>query len=138
MSAESNLIRRILAEHGRGACRLFRQNVGTGWAGRAEKISCHKTVAVSPGDVVVRHARPLHAGLCTGSSDVIGWRTLTITPDMVGQQVAVFVAIEVKTGRGKPTEDQQQFLATVNRMGGDAGVVRSVADAARILGDIHG
>ena len=135
MSAEADLIRRILAEHGRGSNRLFRQNVGTGWAGRAEKIGSHKTIAASPGDVVVRQARPLHAGLCTGSSDVIGWRTLTITPDMVGQQVAVFTALEVKTGRAKPTKDQQRFLDAVTHMGGAADVVRSVADAARILGE---
>jgi len=32
-------------------------------------------------------------GLVVGSSDLIGWQTVTITPDMVGKQVAVFVAL---------------------------------------------
>ena len=37
-------------------------------------------------------------GLVTGSSDLIGWQTVTITEEMVGKQVAVFVAYIV-TGK---------------------------------------
>ncbi len=45
-------------------------------------------------------------GLVTGSSDLIGWKSVTVTPDMVGQQVAVFVALEVKTPKGRATDEQ--------------------------------
>jgi hypothetical protein len=44
-----------------------------------------------------RTGRPVQFGLARGSADLIGLRTVTITPDMVGQQVAVFTSIEVKT-----------------------------------------
>ena len=68
-----------------------------------------------------------------GPSDLIGWRTITITPDMVGQTVAVFTAIEVKD-HSKPTPEQEAFIATVQAAGGIAGVARSTDDARHILG----
>lgn len=71
-------------------------------------------------------------GLCPGSSDLIGFRTITITPDMVGQRVAVFTAVEVKD-RGRPTEQQAAFIRLVQQAGGMAGIARSVPDALAIL-----
>lgn len=73
-------------------------------------------------------------GLCAGSADLIGYRTVTITPDMVGQQVAVFAAVEVKAPKGRPTPEQTAFLAHVTAAGGIAGIARSVEDAAALLG----
>lgn len=72
-------------------------------------------------------------GLCIGSSDVIGWTPVTITPEMVGRELAVFTALECKAGHNTTTEEQGRFLAVVKAAGGIAGVVRSVddVDAAR-------
>ena len=75
---------------------------------------------------------PVRYGLQPGSSDLIGWRTVTITPEMVGQQVAVFTSIEVKTPTGRIRPEQQQWLDAVQAAGGIAGVARSVEDALRI------
>jgi hypothetical protein len=72
-------------------------------------------------------------GLCTGSSDLIGLRRVTVTPDMVGQQLAVFSALEVKRPGQKPTEPQKKFLAMVQNMGGLSGVVTSIESARSIL-----
>lgn len=69
-----------------------------------------------------------------GGSDLLGWKSVTVTPDMVGQKVAVFVAIEVKDLKRKPTKEQLMFVALVERSGGLAGVARSEADARKILG----
>ena len=44
-----------------GATRLFRNNTGT---------------------LRDQHGRPVSFGLCKGSADLIGYRTITITPDM--------------------------------------------------------
>lgn len=132
--SESSVQSAILRGLGNGDTRLFRNNVGQAWVGNAARFSNAGTVIVSPGDVLLRNARPLHAGLCAGSSDLIGWRTITITPEMVGQRVAVFVAIEVKSDRGRATEDQAAFLRAVAAAGGMGGVARSVEDAEGIVG----
>ena len=80
-----------------------------------------------------RTGRPVQFGLARGSADLIGLRTVTITPEMVGQQVAVFTSIEVKTPQGRATEAQQNWLHMVRRAGGIAGIARSVRDAQNLL-----
>lgn len=72
-------------------------------------------------------------GLCVGSSDLIGWTTLEITPDMVGKKVAVFTAIEVKTAKGNPSPEQRNFISRVREAGGIAGIARSPEDARNII-----
>ena len=81
-----------------------------------------------------RTGRPVQFGLARGSADLIGLRTVTITPDMVGQQVAVFTSIEVKTPKGRPTAEQQNWLNMVRSLGGIAGIARSIQDANEIVG----
>ena len=80
-----------------------------------------------------RTGRPVQFGLAKGSADLVGWKTVTITPDMVGQEVAVFASIEVKTPTGRPTQYQQAWLTAVEKAGGIAGIARSVDDALRIV-----
>ncbi len=72
-------------------------------------------------------------GLCVGSSDLIGWTTLEITPDMVGQRVAVFTAVEVKTPTGRVKPEQENFIARVREAGGRAGIARNPDEARDII-----
>lgn len=109
--------------------RLFRQNVGEAWVG--------VFVSFKNGRLILDNARRFFAGLCVGSSDLIGWRTVVVTPDMVGQRVAVFAAIEVKAKRGSPTTEQRAFTGAVNLAGGRAGFARSVDEARIIVGAEH-
>ena len=125
--SEHTTQQRILLACGSGDTRLWRNNVGTGWAGQAVKIQRRGMVAVEPGDIIVRQGRPLHAGLCVGSSDLIGYRVI--------DRVAQFVALEVKSATGRPTAQQTQFIDHINAVGGCAGIVRSVEDARTVLGD---
>ena len=81
-----------------------------------------------------RTGRPVQFGLARGSADLIGLRTVTITPDMVGQQVAVFTSIEVNTPQGRATPAQQNWLHMVRSLGGIAGIARSIQDANEIVG----
>lgn len=97
----------------RAAVRLFRNQVGS---------------------YELKDGRRLSSGLCKGSADVIGWRTVRITPDMVGDEVALFVAIEVKQPGERPTPEQRRFLDAVHGAGGIAGVATSVQEAEKILG----
>lgn len=129
--AIQNAIRLALSKI-RGAT-FWRNNTGQAWAGRATKITRPTTVDLAPGDVVIRQARPVQFGLCVGSSDLIGLRTVLITPDLVGTQIAQFCASEVKTPRGRPTQAQLQFLDFINDVGGVAGVVRSVDEAVELI-----
>ena len=65
-----------------------------------------------------KKVRYIKYGLCVGSSDLIGWTTITITPDMVGRQAAIFTAPEVKKPGETPSKKQEKFLSAVKRAGG--------------------
>lgn len=80
-----------------------------------------------------RTGRLVTFGLARGSADLIGWRTITVTPDMVGTRLAVFCSIEVKTPTGRVRPEQQAWLDAVQQAGGIAGVARSVSDALTIV-----
>ena len=56
-----------------------------------------------------------------------------MTPDMVGQQIAVFTVGECKDGSGRPTTEQVTFLDNVKAAGGRAAVLRSPEDAVRLV-----
>lgn len=79
-----------------------------------------------------RTGRIVTFGLARGSADLIGWRTVVVTPEMVGQRIAVFTSIEVKVPKGRVRPEQQAWLAAVQGAGGLAGIARSVDDALRI------
>ena len=68
-------------------------------------------------------------GLCVGSSDLIGWRSVEITPDMVGRRVAVFTAVEAKSDTGRLTAQQTAFLDAVRAAGGIGIMARSADEA---------
>jgi hypothetical protein len=80
-----------------------------------------------------RTGRYVQFGLAKGSSDLVGFKTIKITPEMIGQEVAQFVSIEIKTERGKLTEVQENWLQKVHDSGGIVGVARSIQDALKIV-----
>jgi hypothetical protein len=92
--------------------------------------------------------RPVRYGLCNDSpalnkalksSDLIGATRVLITPEMVGQVLAVFTAVEVKEEGWKfrpsnPREvAQNAFINLVLNSGGFAGFAQSVEDYRRIV-----
>lgn len=116
---------------------LFRQNVGTffpeGKGGKKYRVD---------------------AGLCVGSSDIIGWKTEDVfialeLDEMWATTSARFVAIEAKREGWKPPKpsktksgmekyqhhlEQKAFLDRVTEAGGIAGFVTSVEEAMKLLG----
>ena len=83
-----------------------------------------------------RTGRLVTFGLARGSADLIGWRTVVVTPDMVGQRLAVFTSIEIKTPTGRVRPEQQAWLGVVRGAGGIAGIARSVTDAESVLSNL--
>ena len=116
MTSERDIQTQILLELSRGDTRLFRINAGTAWQGVVIEHTRDRLVLAHPR--AVRLAAP-------GVSDLIGWAS--------GGR---FAAVEVKTSRGRATQEQLAFLELVQRSGGVAGIARSVADADRILSGV--
>ena len=112
MAGEQTIQQHIRLACSIGSCRLFRNNTGT-----LRDIN----------------GRPVTFGLCKGSADLIGWTVRTITAEMVGQKIAVFTSIEVKSTSGRVKPEQQQWLNAVAAAGGIAGIARSVGEAMDIL-----
>ena len=108
MNPETPLMRAIMFALSRAGAIVFRNSVGG--------------AATASGGWV-------EYGLCKGSSDLIGWNTVTITPDMVGQRVAVFLACEVKRPKKQPTTEQKLFIRNVLDAGGIAFRAESEEDA---------
>lgn len=121
MSETTEVVPAIMRELGRGATRVFRVNTGLAWVGRVVKHVGRM--------VTLANAQPMRAGLTNGGSDIIGWTSVTVTPEMVGRKLAVFTAVEAKAERGSVTGEQRDFLAAVSRAGGIAVVARSAQEA---------
>lgn len=74
------------------------------------------------------------------SSDLIGFKVVTVTPEMVGMKLAVFTAIEVKAYPWKPNardpreRAQLAFLDWIQNNGGYAGFADSVDGFRRAIG----
>lgn len=131
--SEKNIQSEIALAVSQAGARVFRNNTGVALAisaGTAWGAAVQKCIAYV-GKLGFK-ASPIKYGLCEGSADLIGWRTVTVTPAMVGKPVALFLALEVKTKTGTPTEEQVNFLLRVREAGGLAGVVRSVDEAIGI------
>lgn len=106
--------------------RLFNNPVGQAWIGESRRQQDGSILLLRPHRVVY--------GLAPGSADLIGWRSVTITADMVGQTIAQFLSPEVKAKRYQPQPEQLNWRDRVNAAGGRAGVVRSIEDAVALVG----
>jgi hypothetical protein len=117
--SESVVLKKIMIAMSRVGGRVFRNNVGF-----------FKTV----------DGRFIATGLCSGSTDLIGWTSIIITPEMVGKKIAVFTAIEAKKedfkltkSMAKHIEHQINFIETVKKAGGISGMVRCEKELIDLL-----
>jgi len=86
--------------------RLFHNQSGTGWAGISKKIGP---------DVIIKNPFFVQFGIPNkgeghGGADLIGWHKKG--------NVAIFLAVEVKTGKAFLQENQKNFMRTVSESGG--------------------
>ena len=102
--SECTFQQQILSDlNSRTDTRVFRNNIGMGYTATGT---------------------PIRFGLHVGSGDLIGWRCLTITPEMVGRKVAQFLSVELKSKRGRESAAQANWREQVNAAGGRAVVVK--------------
>jgi len=131
---ETNIVRTVMLALGKiKGVRIFRNNQGVAWIGKSVQFNSARTVNVEKGDVLIKNGRVFHAGLCTGSSDLIGLKSEIITPEMVGKKIAIFVATEVKTKSGRASKEQIAFIKMVNDLGGRGFIVTDESQAVEYL-----
>lgn len=112
---EPDLMRAIMVAMSENGCTAFRNNTGNGYQG--------KVIHRSGKQVTLADSRMITFGLCVGSADIIGIR----------HSDGRFIAIEVKTGKGKTTTEQDRFIFHVQHCGGIAGVARNVDEAVNLI-----
>jgi len=111
---ETNFMKEVQMEASQLGGRLFRNNVGL--------------------YLTLDGTRKVRTGLCTGSSDLIGFFPKIVTQDMVGEKIAIFAAIETKSKKRKATEEQKRFIEMVKGFGGIAGEVKNFKDFWKLFG----
>lgn len=125
---ESKILMSIRDQCSNGDVRLYRNNVGTGLMINHKNPRVKQALINAAIQLVEKaggFAQRLSFGLAEGSGDLIGYRRIG--------QVAQFVSIEVKTGTGRVSPEQERWLTHVNYFGGLAGIARSVEDAKKLL-----
>lgn len=122
-----NLLKEILLCTGKAGARLFPNNVGFAWTGNKVKKNKHD------GSITIFDPRPFRGGLCVGSLDLIGWDSVIVTQEMVGERVAIFVAIDGKVNKDKLSPEQTRFVNAVLKNGGKAGAAYSLDEAMKII-----
>ena len=114
MNPETKIQNRILMALSKAGCLVFRNESAGAWVGKV----LHKDA----NQVTLTDARMIRFGLAVGSADIIG-----IAP------CGRFLAIEIKTSKGRATKEQLRFIEAVNNAGGIAGIARSVEDALKLI-----
>lgn len=125
--SQSERLNRIRIHASENDSRLFRNNVGEAWTGKSRWIEYL-------GRKIFEIIAPqrIKFGLTEGSSDLIGWKTIVITEDMVGKKIAVFRAVEEKTGKDTLSEEQARFLNQVSISGGIAEIAESIEGKTKL------
>jgi len=116
MSAESVLIRKLLAKVAAPDVKLWSNATSKLWAG-------HYEGRTRAGHVVLSHATVVSAGLCEGSSDLVG---------LVGPH-GRFIGPEVKTPGVALEPHQRRWIEVVRSLGGVAGEVRTEHDLRALI-----
>lgn len=112
-TAIQNAIRLVLSKSG---FRMFRNNIGI---------------------ATFQDGRKVEYGLGPGTSDLIGWKPVVVTQDMVGRKLAVFAAVEVKKPGHKTSKErlaqQINFLEQVVKSGGIGVMCDDEAKAPKLV-----
>ena len=121
-------------------CTVYRVNTGRGYVSGMGPAGISK---LTDNSILMKAARPIPLGFINarnevveGVSDLNGWTSIVITPEMVGQTGAVFTSIETKRSRGGVTSvAQSNWIGNITRAGGIAFVANSAHTARTMLSE---
>lgn len=122
-ASESNVQSRVRLAGPAAGFRLFRNNCGV--------LTDERGVPVRFG--LANDSKKLNEKL--KSHDLIGWRRLAVTPDMVGKTVAQFASLECKHANWKPGEHrdrEQAQMRWATLVAADGGFSRFVTGPEQI------
>lgn len=125
---EKQIIDLVLAQHPM----MFRNAVG--WGIATSPKAMHRT---RDGKILLDHGSPIRYGLFPGSGDMIGYKTVTITPEMVGQKIAIFQSIEIKTKGDRLRGDQRNWNRALLRDGAIAEVWRDTGKTIEVMTGVN-
>ncbi|EIP9221001.1 hypothetical protein LT875_002447 [Salmonella enterica] len=121
-------------------CTLYRVNTGRGYVSGLGPAGISK---LTDNSILMKAARPIPLGFINprnevvdGVADLNGWTSITITPEMVGQTIAVFTSVETKrTKGGVISVAQSDWRDKVTAAGGIAFVANSAHTAKAMLSE---
>lgn len=129
IKSESDVQQVIQIDGPRYGCQLLRNNSG------AFTDASGRTIFFGLGNISKKHSDKIK------SSDLIGFKRILITPQMVGTVVAVIAAIECKKPEWKPEKKfdsrenaQLAFVSWIKAAGGYAGFANSIESFRKIIG----
>ena len=141
MTSESNIQKDAWMQLA-GTSTLFRLNTGKGWVSGLGPKGVHR---LKNGSIEIQAPRSIALGFglvsgapVVGAADLVGWSTVTITPEMVGTSVAVFTSVELKASKnGRTSEEQSNWRKQVKDSGGIAIITNSPEEAKRLVVNWH-
>lgn len=110
---------------------VWRNNTGVFWqlTEKSECMCCGARLLA----VGIRNASRVTTGLGVGGADLVGVQAIDVTSEHVGTRIGRFIGIEIKTDRGRASDDQKRWLAAAARYGAAAGIARSVDEAMGVV-----
>jgi len=121
---EQSIQNQILIEMGQNGAYGLRVNSGSFWGGEILSHDGKMLLLKNPTKIL---------GAPKGTSDIIGCKTVLITPQMVGQNIGQFLCFEVKIPGQNAKSHQENYLMMMRSRGAITGVVRSPEDVVKIL-----
>lgn len=137
MTKEQPVRQRIrLTVGGRQDVILLSNPSGLGVVGNIQKFKpgAERAIVLDPRYISFGLGAKPGAGKGGEFPDLVGVRCVKITPEMVGQEIGVFVGIEVKAPGKNATAGQLEKIALLRSFGALAGVAHSEGEALEVLG----
>lgn len=111
----------VMINESKHGIKLFRNHRGKAWQGKSH-FNKEKKI------VIIENPRFFEFGLYPGAGDLIGWKEIIITKEMVGQKVAIFTSEEIKSLNDRMSPAQNKWHDIVRMSGGISKIAKEQKD----------